>query len=474
MQRIDLIFGGAVSFLLGVFLAGFGLVWYFAAVFFLLLLFIFYLLLNIKPSAKHAVLFLFIFAFGIFYFHLYFNFKAAGEHLDFNRPVAFSGIVTTEPQFTDNSEQFTVRIEQPLSGDVKIVTQRVPEYHYGDRLHMQGEIAPAATLTDIPTSVFPSITYINSGNGFWIKEKLIAWKSAMIEGYRKTLPYDASALMQGIMFGTQSDFSKDFKLQMRASGTTHIVALSGYNISILVVAVALVLGSWFSRRVMFIATTAIIALFVLMVGATASVVRAAIMGFLALFAREAGRLPSPRNAIALTAAFMALLNPGVLANDIGFELSFLSLLGITYILPLIENGFPKLTKESLLGWRENIATTLSAQSAVFPVAIHYFGQFSFSSVFANALILGIMPFTMLIGFILAAANLIFLPLGALLAYAVQIPLEYMLFVIRFFANARIPLDIQTDSVAFIVIYYAILLCVLLWFSPKESPKKPVK
>src|SRR5882724_12046656 len=132
MQRIDLIFGAAVSFLLGVFLAGFGLAWYLAAVCFLALLFIFYLLLNIKPSAKHSVLFLFIFAFGIFYFHLYFNLKAAGEHLEFNKPVSFFGVVSTEPQFTDNSEQFTVRIEQPpaptvasgYSGDVKIITAR--------------------------------------------------------------------------------------------------------------------------------------------------------------------------------------------------------------------------------------------------------------------------------------------------------------------------------------------------------------
>ena len=107
--------------------------------------------------------------------------------------------------------------------------------------------------------------------------------------------------MAGITLGERAEFSKEFKEAMSKSGTTHLVALSGYNITILVLAVAYVLNFFASRRLVFWLTLLIIIGFVAMTGAEASVVRAAIMGGIVLLAKRANRLYSFRNAIVIAA-----------------------------------------------------------------------------------------------------------------------------------------------------------------------------
>jgi len=109
-----------------------------------------------------------------------------------------------------------------------------------------------------------------------------------------------------------------------------------------------------------------------MAGAEASVVRAAIMGFLVLLAKEAGRMYSFRNAVTFAAAGMAVFDPTILVFDIGFQLSFVSLLGITHLEPALKRFFGE--RGSFLGWRENALTTLSAQLAVAPILIQNFGS----------------------------------------------------------------------------------------------------
>ena len=172
---------------------------------------------------------------------------------------------------------------------------------------------------------------------------------------------------------------------MSKSGTTHLVALSGYNITILVKIIAGTLAFILSRRKALLGTILAIIAFVIMAGAEASVIRAAIMGSIAAIAPFVGRLYAPRNAIAAAALGMALWNPNILAYDVGFQLSFLALIGIIYMKPALETLF-KIQNKGFLNWKENLATTASAQIMVTPLLIGTFGSISATSLISNLLI----------------------------------------------------------------------------------------
>ncbi len=469
MHPSDIVFYGASAFLVGVLTASAG--WNFLLVFIVAAAIGAALFIFKKIPALPISISLILFFSGAFYYHLYLNLREARENIHFAEEIAFSGVVTTEPKFTEKTQFFDIKLEAPYAGKVKVVTSQVPERHYGDLIMFQGKIEKPERKIDPPVSVFPKVSFIEAHQGFLLKENLINFKSVFINQFRKLLPQESAALMSGITFGYQSDFSKDFKNKMARSGTTHLVALSGYNITILVLAIAALFRSFLSRRLTFYLTVLAIILFAVMVGGEASVVRAAIMGFLTLLAREAGRIYSFRNAVVLAAAVMALFDPTILVFNIGFQLSFLSLVGIVYLEPALKKFFDirDTGSPTSFGWRENALTTLSAQLAVAPLLISYFEKISLISLFANVLILEFVPLTMALGFLLGAVSFLFFPLGALLGWFVNILLAYEVRIINFFANLEIPIGSTIYPGFVFVIYYLALIGFMIYFNkPKRS------
>ena len=400
---------------------------------------------------------------GAFYFHLYAVLDTTRGVFPQGAAGTFMGVVVSEPMFTPKTQQFRLRLEEPFTGDVRIVTDQSREFRYGDLLAVSGTLTLSSYRGRASyESVFPYVRVLGSGHGAWLKEKLLGIKSLALGVFRRTLPHDEAALMSGITLGARSDFNEELKSLMARSGTTHLVALSGYNISILAIVVAGFFGALFRRRTVFILTVLTIIGFVLMVGAEASVVRAALMGFLALVAREVGREYSMKNAIVLAAVAMAFHNPSVLAFDVGFQLSFLSLLGIV----LLEPALRRLTRfgdhPGMLGWRDNLLTTISAQAAVLPILVVYFGDASAMAFLANILILSIVPLTMAIGFLLAVVGTFFAYLGNLVALIAQVPLAYILGVIHFSAAVPASLHGFFSTWWLVAMYYVVLLGVVYY------------
>src|SRR3989344_4006079 len=134
-------------------------------------------------------------------------------------------------------------------------------------------------------------------------------KDYTLSVFDRTLRGDQGALMSGLLIGERKKFSPTMIDAMRISGTTHIVALSGYNIMIVSSFALSFFGFFLTRRFAFLTATAAIILFVIMTGAAPSLVRAAILGIVVLLAFQTERPYHPRNAIALTAALMANPDP---------------------------------------------------------------------------------------------------------------------------------------------------------------------
>ncbi|KKW46355.1 MAG: hypothetical protein A3A43_01965 [Candidatus Liptonbacteria bacterium RIFCSPLOWO2_01_FULL_56_20] len=466
MAPAEIAFYTASAFLVGVLAAG--LAWNVYLTFLLAVLFIGILLFKQKGRFRASpyapiLLLLPLFA-GFFYYHFYVNLRSARDHIVLNEQATIRAVVTNEPSRNITYQAFSASLEPPFHGEISVYAGLFPEVAYGDLVEMQGKIQPPALTAGLPLMAFPEVNVVGRHQGFWLKERLLSLKQTLISQFPKFLPADPAALLGGLTFGSRAEFTKEFKDAMAKSGTTHLVALSGYNIAILVFAVAGALRGWFRRRTTFYLTALVIFLFVLMVGAEASVVRAAIMGFLGLLAHEAGRRYNFRNAVTLTAAAMVIQNPTILPAGVGFQLSFLSLLGMIYGGPVFTRLFGFEGKSSgLLGWRENLTMTLGAQLAVLPILVARFGGFSLTAILANILILEAVPLTMFFGFALACLGSLFAPLGFILAAPAYLLLRYESAVIGLFANIRLPIGDFLSNSFLMVLYYMVFVAVIISF-----------
>jgi competence protein ComEC len=253
-----------------------------------------------------------------------------------------------------------------------------------------------------------------------------------------------------------------------------LVALSGYNVTIIVQAVTflfafLLFGLARSRLLVFILSTFAILGFVIMTGAEASVVRAAIMAGIVLLANQVNRVYSFRNAVTFAALFMVLVNPKVLVFDIGFQLSFAALLGIVYLKPAIAKFFKAKPTPGFLSWREHLLTTISAQMAVLPILLGSFGFFSPIAFITNVLILTAVPMTMALGFLTAGLNLISYYFAQVSGWLVNVFLSYEIGIINIFSEIKFGIKMENLSPVLAVIYSSALVGFVLWMRYRKNP-----
>jgi len=465
MPPYRIFFFSALFFLGGIFLASFWPVALIVLITFLaaLIFFLLFIFEEKKIFVWLTVLVFFAVIGALYYAWDDLNFRSA--NVVFGKKTDFKGVIVNDPSLKAGSQEIVLKLSQPYSGNILIKLARYPEFHYGDELNLNGIIKkpePAGYERYLAKekirgiSSFPKVELIGSNRGSGIKAALFEFKNKIIGSFQKVLPQKESAFLTGLTLGGRSEFSQEFKNAMQLSGTTHLVALSGYNITIIVWAVMGLLAYFLSKRLSFLLTIFIIIGFVLMTGAEASVVRAAVMGILVLLARELGRLYDIKNAVVLAGLIMVLFNPKVLAFDVGFQLSFLALLGIIYLRPAIARFFKMGEEPGFLGWRDNFLTTTSAQLAVAPVLIINFGSFSPTSLLANVLILGAVPVTMGLGFIIAFASFVSYYLSLVFSWLAWILLSFEIFIINLFAKLSLTFS-SALSWAAVFLYYIIII-----------------
>ena len=239
------------------------------------------------------------------------------------------------------------------------------------------------------------------------------------------LPEPHAGLLAGLLFGTKAALSTDLYNALVKSGTLHIIALSGMNISILSRMVTNSLLPVVGRRVASLLILLLIAWFVWFVGPTSTIVRAAIMGGLSILAILTGRQYWAILSWALTVSIMLLINTSWLF-DISFQLSATATLGIILF------GGEK--KENVI--KDNLRLTLAAQVFTIPIIFFYFRRISLISPIANLAIGWLVgPLTGL-GWATAIAGWIFLPAGQIIAWVDWVLLHYLLMAVTW--TAKIP------------------------------------
>lgn len=240
----------------------------------------------------------------------------------------------------------------------------------------------------------------------------------------RLLPEPHAGLLAGILFGTRASLSQALTDAFIKTGTIHIIALSGQNVSIVSAMVAALLVPFVSRRIASLLTLLVLALYLLFVGPSPSLVRAVIMGSLSLFAVIFGKRNWSLLSLLLAVSIMLLLHPPWL-GDLGFQLSVLATLGIIL--------FGGNEKRIILS---ELRITLAAQLFTTPLIFFHFHRLSLIAPVTNVLIGFTMPFLMGFGWAAALAGYLWHPLGFLPAWASWVLLAYIIGVVE--ATARFP------------------------------------
>lgn len=421
-----------------------------------------------NPQATLVAFFLFFFISGIW---LTGNKLKKLENLNLDKK-EFSGTVKIikEPAIKDQYQNLTV--ETPDGNKFLVNIYGYSSYNYGDELEIKCllEIPQSETFDYQMYLAKEGIFYLcqkakveiishNQGNKFYAA--ILKIKIRLQKNIDKAIPAPQSGLLSGLLLGGDDKLSKEMQANFSRTGMTHIVAVSGYNVTIIaeyLMLLGIFLGLW--RKQAFWFALIGIFLFVLLVGFPASAVRAGIMGSLLLWAMKNGRLSNARNVIIFSAGIMLLINPLLLRYDIGFQLSFLATIGIIYFSPFLENQMMK--KYRAFGIWEILILTLSAQVFVLPIILYNFKNLSLISPIANVLVLPIIPLTMFLGFMLIVFQFIFPPLAMVFSWLTFLPLKYETTIIQFLANLKYSsLGVENFSWLWVLMWYIIIGVILV-------------
>lgn len=273
----------------------------------------------------------------------------------------------------------------------------------------------------------------------------------------RLLPEPQAGLLAGILFGTRASLSRALTDAFISTGTIHIIALSGQNVSIVTSLVASSLTHIVSRRIASLLTLLVLGLFLWFVGPSPSLIRAVIMGSLTLFSIIFGKQHWSLLSLVLAVTIMLVLNPPWI-TDLGFQLSVLATLGIILFGggTTIEGGRSKVVGEdrilkleqsnlsspiypprlfsifyylSSTFWRfiqDDLRITLAAQLLTTPLIFLAFKRISLIAPVTNILIGWTMPFLMGLGWVAAIAGYVWQPLGVLPAWGSWVLLTYVI------------------------------------------------
>ena len=270
---------------------------------------------------------------------------------------------------------------------------------------------------------YPTLVSSSSAQTISFMGWLYSLKEKAYSVLQTILPFPESELLAGILLGLESRIPEYLQDAYHLTGTAHIIAISGFNISLIATMISKFFNRIFPYRVGAIFSIMTIALYTLLVGLQPAVVRAALMGIIAIPAYLIGRRIIGAHSLAISAACMALINPLILW-DISFQLSFSATFGILMFTDYFAEKATGLIEKSQLPSKEFLAgyikdfllTALSAQIATFPVLIRYYENFSLISLLVNFLILPWQPAIMVVGGIALLAGLFSYPLGRILGW----------------------------------------------------------
>lgn len=362
-----------------------------------------------------------------------------GEHIE------EEGVVAREPEAKKNSLYLYVETDGEL---LLVQAPKGAQVSYGDRIRFEGVLEkPSAFETELGRTfdyqgylnargvshvvAFAQVGVLEPGQGNALIVNLFDFKQAFMDRLERVIPYPHAGLAEGLLLGVKQALGENYETAFRDTGISHIVVLSGYNIMLVSAFVLYVFSFFFPYRLRLAFGIAAIAAFALLVGLSATVVRASIMAFLLLLSQLWGRTYDVVRALLIAGTLMLFWNPHLLVFDVGFQLSFLATLGLIVLSQPIASRVKFVP--AFIGLRDFLVATLAAQIFVLPILLYQIGSFSAVAVLVNVLVLPMVPVAMLLSFAAGIFGFISFPLSQLFGFAAYWSLGYILQTASFFA-----------------------------------------
>jgi len=412
------------------------------------------------------------------------------EYNDSNEEIVLIGRVVKEPDVRETNTKLTIETRFPngnrVSSRVLVTVSRYPEYKYGDELKITGKLQTPPVfegfnyknylIKDGIYSVvyYPKVELLSRGEyknfisaGY---AGILFFKDKLRQSIYRSLSPPQSSILGAMILGDKNRMSQDLKEKLNIAGVRHITAVSGMHIVILssiLMSLLLWLGFW--RGQAFYISIIIIFLFITMTGFQASGVRAGIMGGLFLLGQKIGRKSVSSRAIVMAAGTMLVINPLLLFYDVGFQLSFLAVMGIIYLSSTFRRWL-RFIPQKLIRLKEIIAMTFAAQIFTLPILVYNFGRISLVAPLTNVLILPFVYWIMIFGFIFGLAGILWQPLGMILSLPCWFLLTYLKEIVDIFSKPWAAKTIENVHWTWLIISY-LILGLLAWKLNKREKLK---
>ncbi len=341
--------------------------------------------------------------------------------------VTVTGVIDSYPLVADVKQQLVVSASEieidgqvsPVAGKVRLSTGIRERYRYGQPVRITGRLVTPPVFEDFSYKEYLSRKGIHSlfysaridvlerapqGNPLLAALYAVRQRG---EGFlNRALPEPYAGLANGMLLGIESGIPDELYDQFNATGSSHVIVISGSNVALIAgVIMALMVRVVGGKRAVWF-TVAGIACYALLVGGDAAVMRAAVMGSLAVIATGLNRRSTGLVSLGAACALMTLLNPLALW-DVGLQLSSAATAGLMLVAPGMIDGFRKLLNTANLSavgrgpvgsfFEESVMVTLAANITTLPLVVYYFGRLSVVSLLTNVLILPAQPPIMLAG-----------------------------------------------------------------------------
>jgi len=486
-----------VAFIAGIFLGG--LTGQISTMFLLISFFVaaLCLILPIPRISKILIILIISIFLGIYRYQSYLpkiDKNHVGFYVDNKETYLITGVVDAEPAESDSSLKLQISNNKlqtndksqnsnykQVEGKILVTIPKYYEVNYGDSIQFKTKLAAPSNFETFDYSDYlarygvyaiakgvDNFEVVNrncQGAVYCIQRALYQVKDYFSLIIQKIYPEPHGSFMLGILIGAKASLPDWLLNIFQIIGITHIIAISGYNITILAKVAEKTLGK-IGRKYIFWGVLMMIVSFVIMTGAQASIVRAGIMGGLLVYAGFIGRRSNAANLLILAGAVMIFLNPLILKNDVGFQLSFLATLGLVYISPVFELWFKKIPEF----FRVMLSATLSAQVLTLPIIVSSFGRLSLIAPVANVIILGFIPLSMFLGFTSGIIGMLWLPLGKIVGFFGFIILDVILKISELLA--RVPyasLELKVNNwIGWGAYYLVIGALILIWYRRKSE------
>lgn len=342
-------------------------------------------------------------------------------------------------------------------------------FNVGDEIELIGKVESRVIGVIFPkyTLKHPSILHVDHLGvnnmslvdlPFILRSKIDDIRSLLLHVFDVTVPNPQADLLAGILLGSKASLSKEFYDDLVSSGTLHVVAASGFNISIVAAVIVGVMSKTQNKSIRTCFTLVAIWFYAVLAGLEPSIVRAATMFTMSSVALVYGRESTAVWSLILTSSLMLLINPflvesvgfwlsvsatwGVLTLSSGFATFFdrvIGRFGVAYNLRIVDKMF------SLI--KSDLSTTLAAQLATLPIILFVFSRVSLVAPIVNILVLWLIPLIMFLGVLILVFYFLIPPLSYFFAYLAWLPLTFFIKVVDWFGGLKFASLSVSDSTA---------------------------